>query len=95
MKRVGRRRNDPRKSQRFHTKDFPIQSLMDGTAITAGAVLPDVEPTWHVTATADFNGEIVLPPMVTLTLSNVALFDGLDLQSGIGFLQQRPWASRR
>jgi hypothetical protein len=30
---------------------------MDGTNITAGAVLPNVGPTWHVTAVADFNGD--------------------------------------
>jgi hypothetical protein len=32
---------------------------MDGTTITAGAVLPDVGPTWHVhvKAAADFSGD--------------------------------------
>ena len=30
---------------------------MDGTTVTGGAVLPNVGPTWHVAAAADFNGD--------------------------------------
>jgi hypothetical protein len=30
---------------------------MDGATITAGAALPDVGPTWHVKAAADFNND--------------------------------------
>jgi hypothetical protein len=30
---------------------------MDGTTMTAGVALPDVGPTWHVAAAADFNGD--------------------------------------
>jgi FG-GAP repeat len=30
---------------------------MDGITITGGAALPDVGPTWHVAAAADFNGD--------------------------------------
>jgi hypothetical protein len=38
---------------------LPSTWTMDGTTITAGAVLPDVGPTWHVhvKAAADFSGD--------------------------------------
>jgi hypothetical protein len=40
-----------------HDSGLPAMWTMDRTTITGGAALPDVGPTWHVAAAADFSGD--------------------------------------